>query len=82
MSDEHPTAALGYEDVIAAVEREVAEAQRRDLPIVPAELIERAPDAFTLGALASKVARFLTEHPEHSHELLPELDPDTAAVAW
>jgi hypothetical protein len=35
-----------------------------------------------IGWLASAVAHFLNNHPEHRAELLPELDPETTETTW
>jgi hypothetical protein len=63
-----------YSDVIDAVKREMLDARR--LGLAP----ERQEGSFMLAYLATAVARFLNDHPEHRSELLPELDPET--VTW
>lgn len=67
---------LEWEDVRDAVDREI---RAYSLPRLehPATLSN-----YEVGWLASAVARFLNDHPEHRAELLPELDPETTETTW
>jgi hypothetical protein len=62
-------------DVIDAVERVMKDARRGGM-------VPRDSRGFMFGYLAEAVARFLNAHPEHRVELLPELEAETAGVAW